>query len=456
MISIVNPEYKNGNTSIPIDKQHFELTLRYKNEIEELRCIKSNIHTPLVIPKVIECSDYNLIGILATRLDTEDYCDLEFVNGPTIELLQQKYHIIIKTNEYYIIFRFSSTGVKLMLFKLQSVHDMILKCHHLETLNKLPLVLDLDDTIVRAVSLRPEDAQLRVITANQMPYVQDRLHFLNDTGFGIKQLVLASNAQVFLSQIARICKITVCSAGDPNYVKAVCKVLDPESIYFSSIESTRHMHDYNLLKYNSQNLPTKDLCRLYPFCIPYEHHLLSQTFPPILQMTKQPIIIDDIDQAWLSNQRQQIYLMLPIHKIWDVNLEQCALILQHIYTECINYEQRDIPHLLKVHIMGQLQHSKIEQSDPLELEVELKELEEQEDMNDEVEMDIEELYPLQPVEQVESIESPSNEQESNLKEPYINSTPPTLQQLFSDPIDVIEQVDYEPDVQVSISQFTAK
>eukprot|EP00834_Sanchytrium_tribonematis_P000775 NODE_15_length_50561_cov_0.608081.p6 type:complete len:701 gc:universal NODE_15_length_50561_cov_0.608081:31262-33364(+) len=343
---------------VPLDTTMFKICIQYNNEIEQLLCTKSEISVPITIPQVLKFSEFNLIGRLANIVDSKDYCDFKYNGLPQIDIFQQKYHLITTQDSYYLIFKFNLSGVRLMVFKIDDLHERIRNFHQIAT-QKLPVVLDLDDTLVRAVcSSSDMSLSSRVISKDQRSLVINRLKQLPPNNFNIDEIALATNVETFLDQLSRFADITICSAGNVDYVKAVCSLLDPDNSYFKDVESTRHMYDYNVIKYKSSSLPTKDLARLYPFCIPWEHHILAKNMPEIIEMSRQPVIVDDIDQAWLTNQRQQVYLMLPTSRVWDVNLELCALILKHVHEGFTTYNQSDVPHLLRHNIMV-LAHTKL-------------------------------------------------------------------------------------------------
>eukprot|EP00835_Amoeboradix_gromovi_P005917 NODE_614_length_5976_cov_0.280755.p1 type:complete len:462 gc:universal NODE_614_length_5976_cov_0.280755:4073-2688(-) len=437
LINAANPEYQNGSAVVPLDSVDFKITISLNGEVDHLYCVKTEIKKPATLPRVVKGSNFNLIGKLACKLDTEEYCELRFQTHPSIGILQQKYHLIVQDidlngEDIYAVFKFSPSIVKLMIFPMQFVHDQINYYNSISTNNKIPLVLDLDDTVVRAVSIRQMDSSPRVIAMEQVPYITHRIKSLALNHFGVNKIALATNVDIFLQQISQKYDIVVCSAGGKEYVEYVCYALDPDGIYFKEIESTRHMHEYNVDK----SLPTKDLSRLYPFCIPWDHHILSANYPPILAMTRQVIIIDDMDKAWLSNQRSQVYLMLPTCKIWDVDLELCAITLQHIY-DAAKESELDIPFLLKNQMML-LAHRyyRTMAESPI---------------SDEESVELEDVGLDDPVDEKSK---DSMESIAQSIKPAADAIPEGVQELFpNQEITLVENYDRLPEVAASISKF---
>ncbi|KAG0197726.1 hypothetical protein BGX28_008772 [Mortierella sp. GBA30] len=84
---------------------------------------------------------------------------------------------------------------------------------------RLPLVLDLDDTLVRLVG----NERSRYVSEADAARVPERVRRLQDG----RQVVLTEYVEEFLEWASRLFEISVCSLGDQTYVDHVTDVLDP-------------------------------------------------------------------------------------------------------------------------------------------------------------------------------------------------------------------------------------
>ncbi|KAG0235477.1 hypothetical protein BGW42_005263 [Actinomortierella wolfii] len=84
---------------------------------------------------------------------------------------------------------------------------------------RLPLVLDLDDTLVRLVG----NGDKRYVPETEAAKVPNRVRRLRDG----RQVVLTEYVEEFLEWASRLFDISVCSLGEQSYVDCVAEVLDP-------------------------------------------------------------------------------------------------------------------------------------------------------------------------------------------------------------------------------------
>ncbi|KAI9321258.1 hypothetical protein BX666DRAFT_1850875 [Dichotomocladium elegans] len=171
---------------------------------------------------------------------------------------------------------------------------------------KLPLVLDLDDTLVRLVG---DGNDRHVPEADAYKYA-DRLATLNDG----KQVVLAENVHEFLDWAHNLFDISVCSLGDQQYMESVINVLDPNHTKICGIKySARSEHDYIQRSHNTRRA-AKDLKALYPFSI-----LPDDTLGAGHRL---PLIVDDETRMWPADQHDNIIVVKnqSNNPLWNVRL----------------------------------------------------------------------------------------------------------------------------------------
>ncbi|KAJ1967450.1 hypothetical protein H4R34_006388, partial [Dimargaris verticillata] len=189
---------------------------------------------------------------------------------------------------------------------------------------RLPLVFDLDDTLVRVVA----NNDPRYVPEHEAAKVPHRVRKLEDG----RKVVLADRVQEFIEWAHNYFEISVCSLGDPQYVKMVVSVLDPHHTWIKGIlYSARQEYNHHIALSN-RHKPPKDLLSLYAFCTltPEEYrcamypnagvdalpHRASDrwgsafgrgsnisttalTFP-------MPLIIDDMSNMWPAEQQDNI------------------------------------------------------------------------------------------------------------------------------------------------------
>ncbi|KAI9485687.1 MAG: hypothetical protein EXX96DRAFT_16356 [Benjaminiella poitrasii] len=155
---------------------------------------------------------------------------------------------------------------------------------------KLPLVLDLDDTLVRLVG----EGNERYVKEADIPKCKDRVAILKDN----RRVVLTDRVHEFLDWAQNFYVISVCSLGDQNYVENVVKVLDPHGTRIRGIlYSARNEHDY-IKKSPDPSRPPKDLLALYSFCA-----LKDRSIGSAFTL---PLILDDETRMWPQEQHDNI------------------------------------------------------------------------------------------------------------------------------------------------------
>ncbi|KAI8095621.1 hypothetical protein BDF21DRAFT_328392 [Thamnidium elegans] len=171
---------------------------------------------------------------------------------------------------------------------------------------KLPLVLDLDDTLVRLVG----EGNERYVPEVDIPKCMDRVAVLKDG----RRVVLTERVHEFLEWAQNLYDISVCSLGDQNYVENVVCALDPQRTRIRGIlYSARSEHDY-IKKSPDPGRPPKDLLALYSFCA-LKDKSIGSSF-------SLPLILDDETRMWPLEQHDNIIEVknqanIPV---WSVSL----------------------------------------------------------------------------------------------------------------------------------------
>ncbi|KAI8997272.1 NLI interacting factor-like phosphatase-domain-containing protein [Pilobolus umbonatus] len=171
---------------------------------------------------------------------------------------------------------------------------------------KLPLVLDLDDTLVRLVG----EGNDRYVPEADIPKCGNRIAVLKDG----RRVVLTERVHEFLEWAQNLYDISVCSLGDQNYVENVVNVLDPQRTRIRGIlYSARSEHDY-IKRSPDPGRPPKDLLALYSFCA-----LKDKSIGSAFSL---PIILDDETRMWPSDQHDNIIEVKNQMKsvVWTVSL----------------------------------------------------------------------------------------------------------------------------------------
>ncbi|KAI8579531.1 hypothetical protein K450DRAFT_241442 [Umbelopsis ramanniana AG] len=185
---------------------------------------------------------------------------------------------------------------------------------------RLPLVLDLDDTLVRLVG----NETGRYVPEDQLHLCQDRVRTLRDG----RRVVLTDHVHEFLDWAKNYYDISVCSLGDQNYVDMVVSVLDPahsriRGIYYSA----RSEYEY-ICKSSDARRPSKDLLALYAFCA------VNDKAPGC--GFSLPLIVDDLTHMWPVDQHDNIIVVKEKKnaEVWTVCLfPMVQTALGYVHTE---------------------------------------------------------------------------------------------------------------------------
>ncbi|KAI8814132.1 hypothetical protein BJ742DRAFT_786511 [Cladochytrium replicatum] len=196
-------------------------------------------------------------------------------------------------------------------------------------IRKLPLVLDLDDTLVRVVGNEPG----RYIPEEQAMRVPHRVYTLKDG----RRIVTSENVHEFLDWAQRYFEISVCSLGDQSYVDMVVQVLDPSRTTIRGILHSARGEYLYIQSSVKPRRPPKDLVTLYPFCRQGTlegggpHGWLPMPIPD-------PMIVDDNHTTWPGEQQDNIIVVREMRNapdgVWSVSLFPVVQnVLNNIYQE---------------------------------------------------------------------------------------------------------------------------
>ncbi|KAF8923494.1 hypothetical protein BGZ58_002894 [Dissophora ornata] len=245
---------------------------------------------------------------------------------------------------------------------------------------RLPLVLDLDDTLVRLVG----NERSRYVSEVDAAKVPARIRRLKDG----RQVVLTEYVEEFLEWAAKFYEISVCSLGEQSYVDMVADVLDPLR---TRIRGTRYSarQEYDFLNAtppptatapapssgppggpvinaaiitpngatpagpagannNNNNAPTsslstaaitaaivsgtqqppappKDLLSLYAYCVVSKP--ANDGLPEVGNGFTLPLILDDLTQMWPPDQHDNVIVVKERKNspVWTVNLFPMSL-----------------------------------------------------------------------------------------------------------------------------------
>jgi hypothetical protein len=145
--------------------------------------------------------------------------------------------------------------------------------------------------LIRVVDKTPSS---KVFPVSQLELVKNRTKELKDG----RKIVLATRILEFLKWAARYFEISICSLGDLDYVNQVVKVLDPNSnlikgVVYSARDEYLYLNSQNKGIEKRSTAP-KDIRSLLAFS--------EKCFPFLLE----PIIVDDIVNMWIPQQRDLV------------------------------------------------------------------------------------------------------------------------------------------------------
>ncbi|KAI8596018.1 hypothetical protein EDD21DRAFT_328690, partial [Dissophora ornata] len=177
---------------------------------------------------------------------------------------------------------------------------------------RLPLVLDLDDTLVRLVG----NERSRYVSEVDAAKVPARIRRLKDG----RQVVLTEYVEEFLEWAAKFYEISVCSLGEQSYVDMVADVLDPLR---TRIRGTRYSAPITAAIVSGTQqppAPPKDLLSLYAYCVVSKP--ANDGLPEVGNGFTLPLILDDLTQMWPPDQHDNVIVVKERKNspVWTVNL----------------------------------------------------------------------------------------------------------------------------------------
>ncbi|KAJ3410084.1 RNA polymerase II [Chytridiales sp. JEL 0842] len=188
-------------------------------------------------------------------------------------------------------------------------------------LRRLPLVLDLDDTLVRVVG----DEEGRYVKESDAVLVPHRVRKLPDG----RRIVLTERVEEFLDFASRFYEISVCSVGDPSYVDQVVQVLDPTRTRIRGFTYSARSEFLHIQSSTVKNRPPKDLGSLYAFYFrdnklltPLQAWETSSTSFQRQQVLMDPLVVDDNVGMWPVEQQDNIIVVREARgaAVWNVQL----------------------------------------------------------------------------------------------------------------------------------------
>ncbi|KAI9352194.1 hypothetical protein BDR26DRAFT_832677 [Obelidium mucronatum] len=188
---------------------------------------------------------------------------------------------------------------------------------------KLPLVLDLDDTLVRMIG----NEEGRYVPPQQALQVPERVRTLTDG----RRVVLTERVEEFLQWAQRYFEISVCSVGDQPYVDMVIGVLDPQRSNIRGQGYSARAEFMHIQGTSMSKRPPKDLDSLFVF--PQKSLDPTGLFcGPFVD----PLVIDDNVGMWPVEQQDNIIVVREQKgaKVWNVQLfPHVQTVLQSVHTE---------------------------------------------------------------------------------------------------------------------------
>ncbi|TPX30698.1 hypothetical protein SmJEL517_g05786 [Synchytrium microbalum] len=178
---------------------------------------------------------------------------------------------------------------------------------------KLPLVLDLDDTLVRMIGSMKGN-----LSVEQAARVEpSRIARLRDG----RTIVLAEDVYAFLDWAKNLFEVSVCSLGQEDYVHMVIDVLDPARSRIANRYSARQ--EFLFL---GGKRPPKDLTAIYPFLWKREYGR---------EPVADALIVDDNGSMWQRCQQDNIIIVREqtSANVWNVSLQTVKQVLSSVHTE---------------------------------------------------------------------------------------------------------------------------
>ncbi|TPX66336.1 hypothetical protein SpCBS45565_g04488 [Spizellomyces sp. 'palustris'] len=215
---------------------------------------------------------------------------------------------------------------------------------------KLPLVLDIDDTILRAVGPEP-----KALSPAQVPLLLESRVVTLRRGM---QVVLSSSVIAFLDWAKEKFEISLCSIGDQEYVQQVCEILNDvpsgsapriTGTAYSARGEYEHLKQMQVRKASEPSSrdkgslpPPKDLASLYGFWHLWEEEQKGalpkedgEEYGYGYGFGLEPLIVDDSRMSWRKDQHSHLIEIRPkthsAYNIWDVSFQPVQTALSSIH-----------------------------------------------------------------------------------------------------------------------------
>ncbi|KAJ3216411.1 RNA polymerase II [Dinochytrium kinnereticum] len=195
------------------------------------------------------------------------------------------------------------------LVRKTEMHNLIqTRANSLLVQRRLPLVLDLDDTLVRVVG----NEQGRYVPENKIGSIMHRVRKLPDG----RRVVLTERVEEFLEWAQKYYEVNVCSLGDQHYVDMVIGVLDPQRTRIRGVVHSARNEFLYIESSRYPRRPPKDLLTLFPFC-GMSRGMDGPDGPAV-----EPIVVDDNVNMWPADQQDNIIVVKEKRNadVWNVQL----------------------------------------------------------------------------------------------------------------------------------------
>ncbi|ORX46685.1 hypothetical protein BCR36DRAFT_398778 [Piromyces finnis] len=179
------------------------------------------------------------------------------------------------------------------------------KVDNLMERRKLPLVLDLDDTLVKYFP-DPEIIEYEKKAPHRVKTLKDG-----------RKIVLVEKVHEFLDWAQRFFEISICTIGDQNYMEMILQILDPNHTRILGQKYSARYEYENILRSANRQRPAKDLGSLFSFCLTRNENRNQPGTGNAL-----PLILDDNITAWPIEQHDNIIVVRETRNspLWNVSL----------------------------------------------------------------------------------------------------------------------------------------
>ncbi|KAJ3099896.1 hypothetical protein HDU97_002680 [Phlyctochytrium planicorne] len=175
---------------------------------------------------------------------------------------------------------------------------------------RLPLVLDLDDTLVRVVG----DGDSRYVPEDKVGLCDpSRVRKLADG----RRVVIGDRVEEFLEWASKLFEISICSLGDQSYVDMVIAVLDPQRSRIKGVGYSARQEFLFIQGSRYPRRPPKDLVSLFPFCA---RGGIAGVLEWDVGVSVDPVVVDDNGGMWGVEQQDHIIVVRETRAtpVWNV------------------------------------------------------------------------------------------------------------------------------------------